>query len=110
MLHKLGALKDRKPVDVDRRDQILIEAIKRDGRAGQPNPLISAHWNDPDYAEKIICGPEGRLSPQQIHEARALELTGKSNLEIAEAVGAKNERQITRLLIGRTYSRIGNPN
>ena len=110
VLHKLGALRDRKPVDVDRRDQILIDALKREGRAGQPNPLISAHWNDPDYAEKIICGPEGRLSPQQINEARALELTGKSNFEIAEAVGAKNEQQIARLLIGRTYSRIGKPN
>ena len=110
VLHKLGALQDGKRVDVDRRDKILIDSIKRDGRAGQANPLISAHWNDPDYAEKIICGPEGRLSTEQIHEARKLELTGMNNAEIAKAVGAKNELQIDRLLAGRTYSRIGRPN
>ena len=109
MLHKLGALKDHQPVDVDRREQMLLEAIKRKSRTGIANPLISAHWNDPDYATKIICGPEGRLSPGQIQEARTLELTGKSNAEIAKFVSAKNEEQIDRLLRGKTYSRIGKP-
>ena len=103
VLHKMGVMKDNQPFNVDQRDDLLIEALKR---GGQANPLLAAHWNDEDYATKVICGPEGRLKPNQIQEARTLSLLGRETSEITNIVGAKNERQIKNLLQGSTYSRI----
>lgn len=103
VLHKMGVMKDNQPFNVDQRDNLLIEGLKR---GGQANPLLAAHWNDEDYATKVICGPEGRLQPPQIQEARTLGLLGRETSEITNIVGAKNERQIKSLLQGSTYSRI----
>ena len=103
VLHKMGVMKDNQPFNVDQRDDLLIEALKR---GGQANPLLAAHWNDENYATKVICGPEGRLKPNQIQEARTLGLLGRETSEITNIVGAKNERQIKNLLQGSTYSRI----
>ena len=103
VLHKMGVMKDNQPFNVDQRDNLLIEGLKR---GGQANPLLAAHWNDEDYATKVICGPEGRLQPPQIQEARTLGLLGRETSEITDIVGAKNERQIKSLLQGSTYSRI----
>ena len=103
VLHKMGVMKDNQPFNVDQRDNLLIEGLKR---GGQANPLLAAHWNDEDYATKVICGPEGRLKPPQIQEARTLGLLGRETSEITDIVGAKNERQIKNLLEGSTYSRI----
>ena len=103
VLHKMGVMKDNQPFNVDQRDDLLIEALKR---GGQANPLLAAHWNDEDYATKVSCGPEGRLKPNQIQEARTLGLLGRETSEITNIVGAKNERQIKNLLQGSTYSRI----
>jgi len=103
VLHKMGVMKDNQPFNVDQRDNLLIEGLKR---GGQANPLLAAHWNDEDYATKVICGPEGRLQPPQIQEARTLGLLGRETSEITDIVGAKNERQIKSLLEGSTYSRI----
>ena len=103
VLHKMGVMKDNRPFNVDQRDNLLIEGLKR---GGQANPLLAAHWNDEDYATKVICGPEGRLKPPQIQEARTLGLLGRETSEITDIVGAKNERQIKSLLEGSTYSRI----
>ena len=103
VLHKMGVMKDNQSFNVDQRDNLLIEGLKR---GGQANPLLAAHWNAEDYATKVICGPEGRLKPPQIQEARTLGLLGRETSEITDIVGAKNERQIKSLLQGSTYSRI----
>lgn len=109
VLHKMGALRNKQPIDIDQRDSILITRLRREVRKGWSNPLLAAHWNDEDYATKIICGPEGRLQPNQIIEARTLNLLGREPSEIQNIVGAKNELQIRNLLSGRTYSRIKKP-
>ena len=100
VLHKMGAMKENKPLDIEARDNLLIKCLDRS------NPLLAAYWNDEDYATKIICGPEGRLKPNQIREARILGFLGRETLEIKNIVGAKNENQIQNLLKGRTYYRI----
>ena len=105
-LHKMRALQDGQPIDPEQRDLLLEAALEREKKEGRLNPLLAAHWNDDDYAEKIICGPEGRLKPDQIAQARMLNFLGRDVPEIRSVVGAKNERQISNLLAGRTYSRI----
>jgi hypothetical protein len=105
-LHKLGAVAPRQSVDVDRREEILSDFIARTEREGRPNPLLAALWRDDDFAARVICGPEGRLKPNQIADARLLSSFGKDIPEIAATVGAKNEMQVKRLLKGQTYSRV----
>ena len=104
-LHRMGALAPRAPVDAERREEMLA-ALMRPDRSGRPNPLLAALWLDADYAERIVCGPEGRLKPGQVREARLLHALGRDVPEIASAVGARDEGQVRRLLSGRTYGRI----
>lgn len=105
-LHKMGALADREVVDVERREERLINIMKRPSLEGKPNPLLAAHWQNEDYATRIICGPEGRLRPEQISQARFLYALGRNKEEITQTVGARSVDQIARLLAGKTYSRI----
>ena len=105
-LHKMGALERNIPITVDAKEDALMRQLAKDERLGRPNPLLAAHWQNDDYAMKIICGPEGRLNPDQIYEARTLNVLGRNTAEIAKVIGAKNERQVKNLLDGKTYSRI----
>jgi hypothetical protein len=106
-LHKLGALAPRQAIDLERREEFVSRLIQTSQREGRPNPLLAALWCDDDYAARIICGPEGRLKPNQIETARLLASYGTPSAEIAERIGAKNPAQIDRLLKGATYTRIG---
>jgi hypothetical protein len=105
-LHRIGALASREPVDVDRREELMSTILRDAKRESKPNPLLAALWLDDDYAERIICGPEGRLKPKQINDARFLHALGKPVAEIRETVGAKDDGQILRLLRGKTYGRV----
>lgn len=73
---------------------------------GRKNLVAAENWKDPAYAEAVICGPDGRMSPDQIREARYKAVMGYSIEEIVEAVKANSERQIKDLLAGKTYRRI----
>lgn len=75
-------------------------------RVGIPNLLVSALWKDPDYAALVICGAEGRLSPDQVREIRALSMQGMGHEEIMARVGARNILQVRRVAEGTTYARI----
>lgn len=106
VLHKMGAFDRIKAVDIDQREEHLIKMMQRGGREGKANPLLAVLWLDEDYATKIICGPDGRLKPSQIAQARFMGMFGREVSDIASAVGAKSDSQIERLLKGKTYSRI----
>ncbi|WP_047609080.1 hypothetical protein [Rahnella aquatilis] len=71
-----------------------------------PNILISNLWKNPDYAERVICGWEGRLTVEQVREIRRLNIQGRTASEIVENINAKNELQVERVISGITYSRI----
>ena len=88
------------------REALLKQWLDEHPLRGRENPAVAEMWNDPEYAEAIICGPEGRLSPEQIREARHLAIIGFTIREIVAAVNAKNERQIKNVLSGKTYGRI----
>ena len=82
------------------------EYQKQHPRAGIPNLLISDLWKDDAWAEKVICGPDDRLSPEQVRSIRTLDKQGLSPEEITKQVGAKNVLQVERVLSGQTYNRI----
>lgn len=103
---ELGAFERNKAIDIEKRDERLITVMRRGEREGRSNPLLATLWLDDDYAMKIICGPDGRLKPNQIVQARLLSALGRALPDITTAVGAKSENEILRLLRGKTYSRI----
>ena len=105
-LHEHNLLGSTKNITVEDRDR-AIEAWQRiNPRAGIPNLLISALWKDDEYAAKIICGADGRLSIDQVRHIRKLNEEGIPVEKITELVGAKNVRQVQGVLTGEHYSRI----
>lgn len=105
-LHKLGIAPDSQHISPEDRDVIIEEFLREHPRKGIANPLISAKWKDENYAISIICGPEGRLSPEQIREIRRLAALGWDAESILDNVGALNLGQVQRVLLGKTYLRI----
>lgn len=93
-------------VSLKERDQAIQEYQKQNPRSGIPNLLVSELWMDDAWAEKVICGPDTRLSPDQIRSIRALDEQGLSAEVITKRVGAKNVLQVKRVLNGETYTRI----
>jgi len=104
-LHK-HRLTNHERVSLEERDSAIAEHQSSNPRLGVPNLLISELWNNQDYAEKVICGAEGRLSPDQVREIRRLNSLGFPVEKTCDAVGAKNLLQVQRVLDGITYSRI----
>ena len=91
------------PEDVER----TLEAwLREHPRKGLPAPWVAEQWNDPEYAMKVICGPEGRLSVDQVMLIRSLGQGGVTADEIMARVGAKNADQVRRVLAGKSYTRI----
>lgn len=105
-LRSIGAAGRNEPLTPDDKHDIINRFFEATARKGQPNPLAAALWQDPSYAERVICGPDDRLKPDQIRMARYLASMGSSPAEIAAQVGARNVPQVHRLLSGSTYSRI----
>ena len=93
-------------VSLEEREVAVARYQAANPRAGIPNLLISELWNDPTYAESVICGAEGRLSVDQVRRIRQLNDSGIPIEKMVELVGAKNELQVERVLKGVTYSRI----
>ncbi|WP_211222833.1 hypothetical protein [Paludibacterium yongneupense] len=105
-LHKLNLLRPSGKVALEERER-AIEAYQYDNpRAGIPNLLISNLWQNEDYAVKVICSAENRLSVDQVRLIRRLSEDGTPIDRIVSIVGALNTRQVERVLRGETYSRI----
>ncbi len=104
-LHKLGLLGTKNPT-LKERDAAVAAAERANPRAGVPNLLMSELWKDDEYASKVICGGDGRLSVEQVRSARDLNSLGVPIEKITEKINALNVRQVERLLSGYTYSRI----
>lgn len=106
VLHALALGTKASFVDTESREQILGEYLKQHPRIGVPNPLVAAKWNDPEYAEAVICGRQNRLKAGQVREIRYLAALGYPVDVIRDTVGAVDDTQVTRVLAGRTYARI----
>ena len=90
----------------DEVDRILENWFKENPRKGLPAPWVAEKWEDPAYAESVICGAEGRLKPDQVRAIRYLSATGLEPEVILQKVGALNLPQVSRVLTGQSYSRI----
>ena len=93
-------------VTVEEREQAITRYQMENPRLGVPNLLVSNCWKNPEYAEKVICGAEGRLNPEQVREIRRLNAAGYSITAILREVGARTETQVARVIDGLTYTRI----
>jgi hypothetical protein len=106
-LHQLAALSPAvKTLSEEERDQVICRYLETHPRLGVPNPAIAKCWEDPEYARRIICGREGRLSVEQLDEIRRLGALGAEPTRIVELVGARNVPQVERVLDRKTYRRI----
>jgi hypothetical protein len=104
-LHKHRLL-NRERVTIDERDDAVLEFQKLHPRAGIANLLISELWKSDDYAKKIICGADDRLSVEQVLRIRELNETGMPIETITELIDARNLQQVQRVIKGKTYTRI----
>lgn len=104
-LHRLSLARERQMIDTDEREAVLADYIRKNP-SHAPRPGMIARWNDPEYAEAVICGREYRLTAPQVREVRYRASSGAPAAEIARAVGAVSIEQIRRVIAGRTYARI----
>jgi hypothetical protein len=105
-LHKLSLGGKAPIVETEDREAILDEYLRSHPQLGMPKPGVAEKWNDPAYAEAVICARENRLSADKVRETRYLAALGNSIDQIRMQIGALDKRQISRVLEGRTYSRI----
>ncbi|WP_420904118.1 hypothetical protein [Candidatus Magnetaquiglobus chichijimensis] len=105
-LHKLSIQTGPDSIDTESREELLDRYLHEHPRIGVPNPGVAEKWNDPGYAEAVICGRENRLTADQVREIRYLSALGYPTDKIQEKVGAIDNGQVQRVLNQRTYSRI----
>jgi hypothetical protein len=106
VLHELSGRSPAALVASENREAALDEYLIRHPQFGIPKPGVAMAWNNPVYAEAVICGRDNRLTPEQVREIRFLAATGWGLAAIVQKVGAIDEGQIRRVLASRTYSRI----
>jgi len=106
VLGKLSSVGGKSLIESDDREALLDEYLKTHPHVGRPNPGVAESWNDSAYAEAVICGRENRLSAGQVREIRYLAATGNGIDRIRELIGALDDGQVSRVLSGRTYTRI----
>jgi hypothetical protein len=106
VLRKLSPVGGTSLTESDDREALLDEYLKTHPHVGRPNPGVAESWNDPAYAEAVICGRENRLSAEQVREIRYLAAMGNGIDRIRELIGALDDGQVSRVLSGRTYTRI----
>lgn len=106
VLGKQSSVGGKSLIESDYREAQLDEYLKLHPHFGRPNPGVAESWNDPSYAEAVICGRENRLSAEQVREIRYLAAMGNGIDRIREQIAALDDGQVSRVLSGRTYSRI----
>lgn len=104
-LRENGMLKPSIVPLADERDGIISTWLKEHPRKGLPAPWIAEKWRDNDWAIAQICGRDDRLSVEQVHAIRKL-AKGFSAEEIVTRIGAKDVKQVLRVINGITYSRV----
>jgi hypothetical protein len=106
VLHSMSAGTTKGPVETEGREISLDQYLMSHPQLGIPKPGVAEKWNDPTYAEAVICGRENRLSADQVRQIRYLAALGAGVAQIKEEVGTIDDGRIQRVLAGRTYSRI----
>lgn len=105
-LHIFSSESAKDAAETEEREVALDQYLKSHPQLGMPKPGVAEKWNDPTYAEAVICGRENRLEADQVRRIRYLAALGATAERIKEEAGAIDAGQIQRVLAGRTYSRI----
>jgi hypothetical protein len=105
-LHERGMTGNHGMSSPDDAEKVLETWLQEHPRKGLPAPWVTEKWKDDGYALNVICGPEGRLTVEQIISIRSMAQGGIHTDDIVSIVGAKNRQQVQRVIEGRTYSRI----
>ncbi|MGY3412896.1 hypothetical protein IVA93_39825 (plasmid) [Bradyrhizobium sp. 155] len=106
VLHQLAGREAGNSIETEAREEALVEYLAKYPQVVIAKPGVAAAWNDPAYAEAVICGRENRLTAEQVRKIRYLAAMGHDLPSIGSAVGAIDAGQVRRVLAGRTYSRI----
>lgn len=93
------------PRQWEQRQQIIRMFSEMCDRAGRPNPLAAALWQDDDYAANIITANPNNFSKKQVELIRYLHSLGEDEETIAKKIDARKAR-VALLLNGKTYGRV----
>ncbi|MCE2612779.1 hypothetical protein LVD13_07330 [Flavobacteriaceae bacterium D16] len=96
---------DRVKIPLKERDRAIAKYAKQNPRKGIPNPFIAELWKDDEYYLKIIEARPKTLSHEQVILIRELHKKGYSLEQITKEVEAINQRQVKRVIEGKTYRR-----
>lgn len=103
-------LTDQVNVSFEERDKAIAEYVRRVGvRGGVPNLFLAELWRDDDFYLKVLGGRSDVLTPRQVLNIRELSTLGRTTQQILESVGARNVKQVQRVLDGKTYTRVRPP-
>jgi hypothetical protein len=106
-LHKLSVLaSDRRVVVDEEKEDLLRKYIESHPRKGLPNPLVAQRWLDDDYATRVICASDKRLSADQVRRIREVASAGQGVAVIQKIVNVHDKRRVQRVIDGKTYSRV----
>ncbi len=105
-LQERGWIRDKKSEVPETAERTLGQWLVENPRKGLPAPWIAELWKSDDYALSVICGPEGRLSVEQVAAIRAMARDGVAPGEILRTTGARSLDQVQRVIAGRTYARV----
>jgi hypothetical protein len=105
-LHTLSLGRTVSLTETEDREAVLDAYLADHPSLGRPKPGVTEKWNDPAYAEAVICGRDNRLSADQVREIRYLAACGNAVDDIRAKVLAIDNGQVSRVLTGRTYMRI----
>ena len=106
VLHRYSHSAKGDLVDTDIRETNFDVLLRGSPQFSVPKPGVASAWNDPVYAEAVICGQHNRLSAEQVREIRFLAASGWDVGSILYKIETIDEGQIRRVLAGRTYARI----
>jgi|GEM_PF-3973119 len=97
---------------ITKRDKAVrkfLEDHPQSCRKGVPNLIVSDLWKDDEYALKVICGGEKRLSVEQVQHIWDLHFRGVNIDKISDIVKARNIPQVQRVIDEVTYTRVPQP-
>ena len=105
LLHEANLL-GRKNKSLGDREKAISEYARRHSRKGIPNPFMADLWKNDEHYLKVNESHPKRLSAEQVRHVRELAATGYSNRDITKIVGALDERQVQKVVAGKTYNRV----
>ena len=85
--------------------EVALDNLLKSRRISLPNPAVATHWNDPEYAARVMCGRPGRFSVDDLGNIADLHAVGYSADAVAGSFGVSS-RRVLDFVSGKTYNRV----